>query len=416
MSQDQIKISSENSPKEDDELYKHSPAYGIMQINDQPATAIRYEHVEKDGHHRYNVNFLLDGKSVVRLNDLDTECLADAVGDKNAASILASKESRGALRGEALLNEYGLSPDENTRRMMLKEERKGTVLDPEALGAVAARRQADTDAAAKELAVHRQEALNAISKDIRKVEQGTGQGGDGGDNEVQSDEVFSPAEDDRKPIVPQEVAAKYLKVGDKYHFQRNPEAVAFRDRGSKLETQTNSAAVADSMVRIAQARGWDEIRVTGSETFKREVWMEAAARGMQVRGYSPTDADKARLAAIQSKDEFRGRENVNTVTGKKTHEQRMVDAFKNERPEAAMQKYPELAGAYAGVEAARRKVDQERLSVEQAKVVMDRLNKNALNAIERGHVPKINVSDRNQDRNRQQEVAASRHRDKEFGR
>ena len=94
----------------------------------------------------------------------------------------------------------------------------------------------------------------------------------------------------------------------------------------------------------------------------------------------------------------------------------MVDAFKNERPEAAMQKYPELAGAYAGVEAARRKVDQERLSVEQAKVVMDRLNKNALNAIERGHVPKINVTDRNQDRNRQQEVAASRHRDKEFGR
>ena len=416
MSQDQIKINSENSPKEADELYKHRPAFGIMQINDQPATAIRYEHVEKDGHDRYNVNFLLDGKSVVRLKDLDAECLADAVGDKNAASILASKESRGALRGEALLNEYGLSPDENARRMMLKEERKGTVLDPEALGAVAARRQADTDAAAKELAVHRQEALNAISKDMRKVEQGTGQGRDGGDNEVQSDEVFSPAEDDRKPIVPQEVAAKYLKVGDKYHFQRNPEAVAFRDRGSKLETQTNSAAVADSMVRIAQARGWDEIRVTGSETFKREVWMEAAARGMQVRGYSPTDADKARLAAIQSKDEFRGRENVNTVTGKKTHEQGMVDAFKNERPEAAMQKYPELAGAYAGVEAARRKVDHERLSVEQAKVVMDRLNKNALNAIERGHVPKINVTDRNQDRNRQQEVAASRHHDKEFGR
>ena len=86
------------------------------------ATAIRYEHVEKDGHHRYNVNFLLDGKSVVRLKDLDTECLADAVGDKNAASILASKERRGALKGEALLNEYGLSPNENTRRMMLKEE------------------------------------------------------------------------------------------------------------------------------------------------------------------------------------------------------------------------------------------------------------------------------------------------------
>ena len=75
MSQDQIIINPENSPKED-ELYKHRPAFGIMQINDRPATAIRYEHVEKDGHDRYNVNFLLEGKSVARLKDLDTECLA----------------------------------------------------------------------------------------------------------------------------------------------------------------------------------------------------------------------------------------------------------------------------------------------------------------------------------------------------
>ena len=115
MSQDQIKINPENSQKED-ESYKHRPTFGIMQINDQPATAIRYEHVEKDGHDRYNVNFLLDGKSLARLKDLDTECLADAVGDKNAASILASKESKGALRGEALLNEYG--PSRERRRAL----------------------------------------------------------------------------------------------------------------------------------------------------------------------------------------------------------------------------------------------------------------------------------------------------------
>ena len=416
MSQEQVISNAEKSRKSDNENYPRSPAYGVMQINDQPATAIQFERVDVNGNRHFNVNFMLDEKPVAQLQELDSEGLADAVGDKNAASILARSEAGGSLKGETLVNEYGLSPDENNRRMMAKEERKGAILDPEALASVASRREADTEAAAKELAEHRQEALNAIAKDQRKPEKSAGQGADGGENEVQSDEVFSPAEDDRPPIVPQDVAAKYLKVGDQYHFQRNPEAVAFRDRGSKLETQTNSAAVADSMVRIAQARGWDEIRVTGSETFKREVWMEAAARGMHVRGYSPTDADKARLAAIQSKSEFRGRETSNSVEGQRTREQDKAEAFKNERPETAMQKYPDLAGAYAGVEAARRHVEKEQLSGEEAKVVMARINKNAHNSIERGHVPQVQVNERSQDRDLEKEAAAHRHREKEFGR
>lgn len=132
----------------------------------------------------------------------DAEGLADAVGDKNAAFILARSEPSGSLKGEALVNEYGLSPDENNRRMMAKEERKGAILDPEALASVAAKREADTLAASRELSEHRQEALNAIAKAQRKPEKSAGQGTDGGENEVQSDEIFSPAEDDRPPIVP----------------------------------------------------------------------------------------------------------------------------------------------------------------------------------------------------------------------
>lgn len=414
MSQEQIFNNSQNTDPMDIERYSRIPAVGIMQIDDKSATAIRYERTEKEGQASYSVKFILDAKTVANLKNLDGTDLINAVGEKNAKAIATSEAGKGTLKGETLQNEYGLSPEEDARRSALKEERKASEISPQALVAVAAKRQAETEAAAKELAEHRQEALNAVSQGKRIQQQDKGQRLDGGDNEVQSDEVFSPAEEDRLPIVPQEVAAKYLKVGDKYHFQRNPEAVAFQDRGHKLETQTNSAAVADSMVRIAQARGWDEIRVTGSETFKREVWMEAAARGMHVRGYAPTDADKARLVAIQSKNEFRGREN--TVSGKTTRNQEMADSFKNELPEAAMQKYPELAGAYAGVEAARRKVEQEQLSSEQTKVVMARLNKNALNAIERGQVPAVNINEREQDRDRNKETAATRHREKELGR
>ena len=81
-----------------------------------------------------------------------------------------------------------------------------------------------------------------------------------------------------------------------------------------------------------------------------------------------------------------------------------------------MQKYPELAGAYAGVEEARRKVEQERLSNEQAKIVMDRLHTNALNAIERGRVPKVNITEKSPDRRKEKETTTRRHPEIEIGR
>ncbi|WEF35959.1 LPD7 domain-containing protein [Pseudoduganella chitinolytica] len=73
-------------------------------------------------------------------------------------------------------------------------------------------------------------------------------------------------------------------------------APPFRDRGSRLETPSDSAQVADTLVAIAQARGWDDIRVSGSTAFCREVWLEAAAHGMHVRGYTPSRDDRAELA------------------------------------------------------------------------------------------------------------------------
>ena len=168
MSQEQVISNAEKPRKSDNENYPHSPAYGVMQINDQPATAIQFERVDVNGNRHFNVNFMLDEKPVAQLRELDAEGLADAVGDKNAAFILARSEPSGSLKGEALVNEYGLSPDENNRRMMAKEERKGAILDPEALASVAAKREADTLAASKELSEHRQEALNAIAKAQRK--------------------------------------------------------------------------------------------------------------------------------------------------------------------------------------------------------------------------------------------------------
>jgi len=78
----------------------------------------------------------------------------------------------------------------------------------------------------------------------------------------------------------------------------------FRDQGNALATHSNSVDVAQYLVRLAQARGWSAIRVTGSETFRHAVWVEANARGLRVRGYGTNSMTKAgsamRIAANAS--------------------------------------------------------------------------------------------------------------------
>lgn len=138
-------------------------------------------------------------------------------------------------------------------------------------------------------------------------------------NQVESDEIFTARQAPVKPIIPADIEQKYLRVGDKFYNSKNTDLVAFEDKGNKLETKSNSENIAESMVRIAEARGWDEIKVSGSESFRRDAWIEAASRGMHVKGYNPSEQDKVALAQRTKelgsnkveKDgkPFRGREN-----------------------------------------------------------------------------------------------------------
>lgn len=116
------------------------------------------------------------------------------------------------------------------------------------------------------------------------------------DNAVESDEIFTARKPDNRAIIPPEVEKQYIHVGSKFYHRKRTDYVAFEDKGNRLETASNSESIAESMVRIAEARGWDEIKVAGSETFRREAWLEAASRGMHVKGYSPSEVDKAILA------------------------------------------------------------------------------------------------------------------------
>lgn len=75
---------------------------------------------------------------------------------------------------------------------------------------------------------------------------------------------------------------------------------AFRDQGRRLVTATESQEVVKDLVAIAQHRGWDRIHVTGTEAFRRSVWLEAAQKGLEVRGYKPNDRDLQELDRLRS--------------------------------------------------------------------------------------------------------------------
>ena len=49
--------------------------------------------------------------------------------------------------------------------------------------------------------------------------------------------------------------------------------------------------VAD-MLKVAQHRGWTRLKVEGDEAFRREVWIQGRAMGLDIKGYQPRDRDR----------------------------------------------------------------------------------------------------------------------------
>lgn len=67
---------------------------------------------------------------------------------------------------------------------------------------------------------------------------------------------------------------------------------AFRDAGRALVAATAYPDVVADMLKIARHRGWAEVRVQGDAAFKREVWVQAQALDITVKGHRPSERDR----------------------------------------------------------------------------------------------------------------------------
>jgi putative DNA primase/helicase len=94
--------------------------------------------------------------------------------------------------------------------------------------------------------------------------------------------------------VPAEVRDRFVVVRNKYYFHDGTRA--FTDCGTRLTTASENTEVIKSLIQIAEARGWSEITVRGTERFRKEAWLAAHLAGLDVRGYRPSEFEHGRVA------------------------------------------------------------------------------------------------------------------------
>lgn len=102
---------------------------------------------------------------------------------------------------------------------------------------------------------------------------------------------------ERQSKILQQINREYSGSNGKYYQydNRGNQRLAFQDAGSKIVAQNNDQKVAFTVAAMAEAKGWSQVRVSGHSDFRRNVWLEAKSRGLDVKGYIPNDHDKAAL-------------------------------------------------------------------------------------------------------------------------
>ncbi len=78
----------------------------------------------------------------------------------------------------------------------------------------------------------------------------------------------------------------------RYYEDYQRKTLAIRADTSAISTRREDLNTVRAMLTLAEARGWSELKVSGSAAFRREAWIEAEARGLAVVGYKPSDPDR----------------------------------------------------------------------------------------------------------------------------
>lgn len=105
--------------------------------------------------------------------------------------------------------------------------------------------------------------------------------------------------------VPASVADRFTRDGTHYYFPDGH--LAFRDAGRKLVTESENTEVIRSLLEIARARDWQEVKLSGTESFRRAAWQQGRLMGLEVQGYTPTREEQAAFIRVKTRVQDEGR-------------------------------------------------------------------------------------------------------------
>lgn len=98
-------------------------------------------------------------------------------------------------------------------------------------------------------------------------------------------------------IIPRRITLAYTEHEGKF-FAKDSNRMMFHDQGEKLATSTTDKTAIADMVAYAKAKQWESLKLTGSQEFRREAWLQAESQGIKTQGYTPKAVDLVALKTL----------------------------------------------------------------------------------------------------------------------
>lgn len=76
-----------------------------------------------------------------------------------------------------------------------------------------------------------------------------------------------------------------------YYTDYQQKSEVMRAAPQRITTKLDDRQTVSAMLDLAQARGWQSVKLRGTDSFRREAWVQAQVRGMQTEGYQPKATD-----------------------------------------------------------------------------------------------------------------------------
>jgi len=85
-----------------------------------------------------------------------------------------------------------------------------------------------------------------------------------------------------------------------YYTDYQQKSEVMRAAPQRITTRLDDRQTVSAMLDLAQARGWRSVKLRGTDSFRREAWVQAQVRGMQTEGYQPkaTDMQEAQRRTV----------------------------------------------------------------------------------------------------------------------